>query len=190
MPENSVLYAPLRQRGERPGHATAVAVRRARPDDQPAVAEMLARLSEQTRYQRYFHPAAGSAAWARIEAGRLVRPAAEGVTLVATVQFVGAPEVGGVAELTAEAGTTGFGEVAVLVRDDLQGHGVGLILARQLIAIARARGVAELHADMLPSNGTALRLLRRLGVPYSVSFALGLIHIAIPLAAASPEDAG
>lgn len=107
-----------------------------------------------------------------------------------TAQLGGAPEAIGLAELTITTDAPAFGEIAMLVRDDLQGHGVGAILAQQLVAVGRARGLAELHADLLPGNSAALRLLRRLRLSYRVSFVNRLMRAVIPLAAASPVAVG
>ena len=50
----------------------------------------------------------------------------------------------------------GKAEIAFVVIDDYQGQGLGTLLMRHLAVIARASGLKELIADVLPEN-TAMR---------------------------------
>jgi GNAT superfamily N-acetyltransferase len=50
-------------------------------------------------------------------------------------------------------------EAAIVVCDDLQGKGLGKILARMLADAALARGVTRIHATMLSNNPPALALM-------------------------------
>jgi acetyltransferase len=54
-------------------------------------------------------------------------------------------------------------EYAILVRSDLKGHGLGTALTQALIDYARAQGIGELLATVLPENRTMLDLAERLG---------------------------
>jgi GNAT superfamily N-acetyltransferase len=54
----------------------------------------------------------------------------------------------------------GAAEVAFAVVDDYQGQGIGSILMRHLVAIARRAGLAELVADVLPENRQMLTFSR------------------------------
>lgn len=157
-------------------------VRRARPDDLPLLAEMLAHLSDQTRYLRYCHPVPGSPGWAWGEAARmLLQPPPGALTLIATRRGGPFAEAIGVAELVRDPAAAEAAELAVLVRDGQQGRGVGTALARQLVAMARARGISELHADLLPENRASLRLIRRLDLPHSATFQGELVHAVLRL---------
>ena len=54
-------------------------------------------------------------------------------------------------------------EVAALVADEWQHHGVGLELMRQLASRARAAGISRFRGDMLSDNAGAQRLMTALG---------------------------
>lgn len=60
-------------------------------------------------------------------------------------------------------------EVAVEVVDDWQGRRVGTVLMKHLAADARAAGIEELHAYVVPENVASRALLRRAAV--RISFA-------------------
>ena len=55
------------------------------------------------------------------------------------------------------------GEFAILVRSDLHGQGLGTILTRRIIALARDRGLARIVGSVLRDNTRMLRLVRELG---------------------------
>jgi ribosomal protein S18 acetylase RimI-like enzyme len=54
----------------------------------------------------------------------------------------------------------GEAELAFLVIDTYQGKGIGRLLMKHLIAIARAKGLRALTAEVLPENAAMLRLFR------------------------------
>ena len=54
-------------------------------------------------------------------------------------------------------------EIALVVQDGYQGHGIGTELMRLLIAEARVNAITRLFADVLPENTTMLHLLFRFG---------------------------
>ena len=54
-------------------------------------------------------------------------------------------------------------EVAALVADEWQHHGVGLDLMRQLASRARAAGISRFRGDILSDNAGAQRLMTALG---------------------------
>jgi acetyltransferase len=54
-------------------------------------------------------------------------------------------------------------EFAVIVRTDLKGHGLGRILAQRLLDYARARGIKEIHGQVLRENTAMLGFCKELG---------------------------
>ena len=58
----------------------------------------------------------------------------------------------------------GSAEVAFVVIDEYQGLGVGSLLMRHLVAIARAAGLQELIAEVLPENIPMLKVFERSGL--------------------------
>ena len=72
-------------------------------------------------------------------------------------------------------------EVAFVVIDAYQGQGIGTLLTRHLAVIARAAGLRELTADVLPENAPMQKVLRNFGFvacrekdPQVVHYALAL----------------
>jgi GNAT superfamily N-acetyltransferase len=72
-------------------------------------------------------------------------------------------------------------EVAVVVADDWQGHGLGSLLLRRLAHIARLRGIASFHATMLGDNRRAQALVLGLSPRTSMHFEAGYLEADIPL---------
>jgi RimJ/RimL family protein N-acetyltransferase len=86
-------------------------------------------------------------------------------------------------------------EVAFVVADAWQGHGLGTELLRHVIARARDLGVHRLWADTLLHNDPMLAVFRHSRLPYHSRFASGLVHVTLdldppppgPLASATAE---
>lgn len=153
-----------------------VNTRCAQPGDVQLLVGLLCQASEHSRYLRYFQPLqpVSSRFWA--EAERMVKQnTRHGITLIATIQPE-CPEVIAVAELARDMAAPQQGEIAMLVRDDFQGQGLGGMLGRQTVTMAQNCGLTHLHADLLAENRASLRLLRHFGVPYATSFASGVRH--------------
>jgi acetyltransferase len=55
------------------------------------------------------------------------------------------------------------GEYAILVRHDMAGMGLGILLMRRIIDYARSRGIREIVGDVLRDNRTMLKLCKVLG---------------------------
>lgn len=55
------------------------------------------------------------------------------------------------------------GEFAILVRSDLHGQGLGTLMMRRIIAVARSRGLVRIVGSVLRDNARMLTLLRDLG---------------------------
>jgi L-amino acid N-acyltransferase YncA len=134
------------------GHA-AVAIRRAQPDDMPALSDFFAGLSAHTRYLRFFGPVTPGAALLRTLSGcpgnvnALV--AVRGVVIVGHAMAVDRAEPRG----------TRVTDIGVVVNDAWQGRGVGSALMRALITGAQARGVTTLEMDVLNGNRQVLAMI-------------------------------
>lgn len=63
----------------------------------------------------------------------------------------------------------GCAEVAITVADDAQGDGIGTLLLQELVAGARAFGLAQLSALVLADNGPMLDVFGQLGLERTVS---------------------
>ena len=67
----------------------------------------------------------------------------------------------GVARWVVDA--SGTPHLSITVIDEYHGLGVGTQLFRDLIELARERGITHLHADVLATNGPMKALMRRYG---------------------------
>jgi len=75
----------------------------------------------------------------------------------------------------------GVAEVAFVVVDDYQGHGIGTRLMRHLVSIAREGGLQELIAEVLPDNQPMLSVFQKCGLKVATRRDRGVVHITMPL---------
>jgi RimJ/RimL family protein N-acetyltransferase len=101
------------------------------------------------------------------------------VALVAVVEEAGRPVIaGGGRYIIVKAGQA---EIAFAVADKYQGQGIGTALMLHLAAIARASGLRELIAQVLPENIAMLKVFERSGLRHHTKLESGTIHIALQL---------
>lgn len=72
-------------------------------------------------------------------------------------------------------------EVAFMVVDAYQGQGIGLILTRHLVGLARAAGLKQVAADVLPGNLAMLRVLEKFGFRATRGRDPQVLHLTLPL---------
>lgn len=89
------------------------------------------------------------------------------------------PIVGGCRYIATEPGKA---EVAFVVIDAYQGQGIGTMLTRHLAGVARAAGLKELAADVLPENTAMRDVLRKCGFQASPSADPQVIRLTLTLA--------
>lgn len=161
-----------------------VRVRHVRGDDARRLERLFYKLSSESRYRRFFAPVDHvDPGRVREEARRLatIDPRRE-VALVAVLDEDGKEEVVAVARYTRLLSQMNAAEASIVVRDDLQGQGVGVQLFDLLIQVALARGIEHLvlltHAD----NLGMINLVKRLGLPFKGHFAAGLYEMDVQLA--------
>ena len=139
-------------------------VRPMRADDDARLVRFHSRLSPRTTYLRYFspHPRLSPEEVQRFT--RVDHCTREAV--VATVR----DELIGVARYDRLADDPNSAEVAVVVEDAWQGHGVGTALLRALEARARAEGITEFVAATLTENMRMRAVFRHMGWPMTTEF--------------------
>lgn len=132
-------------------------VRPINPDDGPALRAFHHRLSQRTTYLRFFtfHPELSDVEVARFtnvdQEGRVALVAEEAGNLIAVGRF------------ERLAGATA--EVAFVVADDHQRHGIGSLLLDLLVDAARQRGVDSFVAETLAENSPMLAVVYHSGFP-------------------------
>jgi acetyltransferase len=139
-------------------------VRPIRPDDEPLMVDFHRHLSEETVYRRYFIPLRLDV---RVAHERLLKRCLidfhNEMALVATyLDEGGKPRLAAVARLIKIAGSNNA-EVAFVVADQHQHHGLGTYLLDRIIDIARNEGIGALEAVVLTDNFSMRGLFRRAG---------------------------
>ncbi|MCA3748060.1 MAG: GNAT family N-acetyltransferase [Rubrobacter sp.] len=152
---------------------TRVRVREYRPDDAPALERMFGRLSDRTRYLRYFGP---TKELPRQKLRRFSGP--DGGRRLGLVALD--PE--DPREIIAfvcydREGEEDAAEYAAVVEDRYQGRGLGLEMTRLLVAEARERGIRHLYALVLPENRRMLGLPKKLELPDELSWEDGVERV-------------
>ncbi|MBC3192915.1 GNAT family N-acetyltransferase [Pseudonocardia sp. C8] len=155
------------------------------PDDADALLDFHSRLSDRTRYLRYFGP------YPRISPRDLERftvvdhrtrvafLALLGDEIIAVGRYEGLTPDGGAASQEG-AGTdkpVTSAEVAFVVRDDHQSRGLGSILLEHLAAAARENGLSRFEAEVLVENHAMVRVFREAGYQVKRAFAEGVLHL-------------
>ncbi|MGW5054433.1 bifunctional acetate--CoA ligase family protein/GNAT family N-acetyltransferase [Actinokineospora sp. NPDC004072] len=140
------------------------------PTDADALRAFHGRLSERTRYYRYFGP------YPRIPDRDLRRfSTVDHEGRVAFIALLG-DDIIAVGRYERLAGQDSA-EVAFVVEDAHQGRGLGSILLEHLAAAARERGLAKFEAEVLAENGQMVRVFRDAGYQVSRAFDEGVLHL-------------
>ncbi len=145
---------------------THFTVRPIRPDDERLLIDFHRHLSEETVYRRYFAPLRLDvrAAHERLLKRCLVDYHNE-IALVATYVESGEPHLAAVARLIKLADSNSA-EVAFVVADQHQHHGLGTYLLDRIIDIARKEGIGALEAVVLADSFSMKDLFRRAGFKF------------------------
>ena len=154
---------------------TSVHVRAIRPGDADALRAFHSRLSPESIVLRFFgpHPRLSDAEVERFThvdgIDRVALVAERDAQLVAVARYDRSP--GG-----AEA------EVAFVVDDAFQGHGLGTVLLQHLANTARSRGLRYLVADTLSENFRMLRVFRDAGFARTFTRNSEVMHVVMDIA--------
>jgi acetyl coenzyme A synthetase (ADP forming)-like protein len=141
-------------------------VRAMRADDEPLVARMYERLSDDSVYLRFFSPVTSAMATA-LEMNHLGE-----IGHVALVALLGAEIV---AAARYDIVDPGVAEVAFVVADEHQGRGVGTLLLEHLAVIGRSRGIHTFTAQTLACNPGMLRVFAAAGWARDVHIDAGTV---------------
>ncbi len=137
---------------------TRLLLRPVRPEDEPVLQDLASHMNPDDLRLRFFTPIKSlshtlAARLSQIDYDRemalIARLAGNGTAL-------------GVARFSADPNNQRC-EFAVALRSDWKGRGLGHRLMTRLIAVAKARGIAEMVGDVLHENEAMLTLAKRLG---------------------------
>ena len=161
--------------------AQGVAIRVIRADDAARLERLFYRLSPESVYRRFFTLYTTPPAGAIAKLTDLDHDTHDAMVAVAGDEIVG------VGRYAADPRRPGVAEVAVVVDDTWQGHGLGRRLLALASGLARLHGYATLSAVVLADNVPAIRMLRA-AFPDATWTANGSEYeLTIPLAAHDSE---
>lgn len=155
----------------------SITIRALQPDDRSAMLSAVGRVSAQSLYRRFFGPKRG---FSEKETDFFVNvDFVTHVALAAVIDDGGhATIVGGGRYIVSQPGKA---ELAFAIVDEYQGKGIGGALLRNLILIARASGIEQLVAEVLPENATMLALFRKCGFGVQRKGSAGVVHVELDL---------
>ncbi|WP_127497015.1 bifunctional GNAT family N-acetyltransferase/acetate--CoA ligase family protein [Actinoplanes solisilvae] len=156
------------------GHA--VHLRQIQPTDAPAIVEFHSRMSDRTRYLRYFSP------YPRIPERDLERFVNVDHRDREAFVIVSGPRIMAVGRYERLGPGSLEAEVAFVVEDAHQGRGIGSVLLEHLAEAARAHGITRFVAEVLPENGGMLRVFSDFGYQVERKYADGVVHLSFPIA--------
>jgi GNAT superfamily N-acetyltransferase len=154
-----------------------------RPDDAPGLIAFHRHLAARSVYLRFFsfHPelsAKEADHFACVDhVNRLALVAERNGCLIAVGRFESGP------------GET-EAEVAFVVSDEFQHHGIGSVLLDELAKAARERGILTFRAETLADNRAMLDVFHHAGFPVSSSFDYGTVTLRFPIELTETSRAG
>lgn len=154
-----------------------VEIRALRPEDEANMLVAIDRVGAESRQRRFFVTKHGFSDKEKEFFMKI--DFVNHVALVAEVDEDGRPAiVGGGRYVVVKPGEA---EVAFMVVDAYQGQGIGKILTRHLMALARSAGLKQLVADVLPENAAMRKVLGKSGFQTTRSQDPQVVHLALPL---------
>ncbi len=158
-----------------------VTIRAIRSDDKGRMADALREVSPESLYRRTF---SAKKDLSDDDLRQLTEVDFENVVaLVAVINEEARHRIvgGGRYIRTGEAGAGLKSEVAFLIDDAHQGMGIGSRIFKHLVIIARASGVTQFEAEVLPSNEGMLRVFARSGIPFTRTMTRDTVYIQMEL---------
>jgi len=161
----------------------AVRVRHILPEDAALLVDLYRKLSPETRRLRFMSagaPLPDEALWAEAMRRSHIDPLVE-AALLATVLEGDEERAVGVARMARDDDQAPQAELAIVLRDDYQGEGLGTVLFDLLIQVALVRGLKRLWLVSLAENEGMHRLVRRSGLPFTGQTSRGETTMVIAL---------
>jgi RimJ/RimL family protein N-acetyltransferase len=162
----------------------SITIRALQPDDRSAMLSAVGRVSAQSLYRRFFGPKRG---FTEKETDFFVN-----VDFITHVALAAVIDDGGQATIVGAGryivSEPGKAELAFAIVDEYQGKGIGAALLRNLILIARERGIGQLVAEVLPENAPMLALFRKYGFGVQRKGGAEVVHAVLDLNGGSSQS--
>jgi RimJ/RimL family protein N-acetyltransferase len=158
-------------------NGAVVEIRALRPSDRAEMLAAVGRFSKEALYRRFFAP---KRHFSEREIDFFVNVDFKNhVALAAVLVEGGRPViVGGARYIVSQSGRA---EVAFAIDDPHQKLGIATRLMGHLIAIARAAGLEEFVAEVLPENVPMLKVFERCGLSMTTRSERGTVHVTLGL---------
>ncbi|HLR94667.1 MAG TPA: GNAT family N-acetyltransferase [Jiangellaceae bacterium] len=148
-------------------------VRPIRPSDDERLVEFYARVSDRSKYFRFFAP------YPRLSERDVKRfTEVDHDRRAALIVLIGDQMV---AVGRYDRGDDSDAEVAFLVQDDQHGRGIGSVLLEHLAQMAREREIARFTAEILPGNRAMLSVFSEAGYSVANQFEDGVVRVEFPI---------
>lgn len=131
------------------------------PEDEPSLQRMFSKLTQEELRLRFFIPTKTLSHMAAVRFTQLDYDREMGLVLT-DHGVAGETEIYGVVSINADPDNE-RAEYAIVVRKDMTGLGLGILLMRRILDYAERRGIREVYGDVLRENSTMLRLCDALG---------------------------
>jgi len=150
-----------------------VAIRALRPNDEAALTEAVEGLSAESLHRRFFAVKRNFSD--REKAFFLHVDFVNHVALVA--EIADGPDVKIIGGARYVVSSLGSAEVAFAIVDEFQGQGLGTLLMRHLLTLARAGGLDTLVAEVLAENAAMLKVFEKSGLQLQTKRDAGVVHV-------------
>ena len=160
---------------------SSIHIRAIKPNDKQRLIDAFYRLTSESRYFRFF---GHKHKLSKEEAKYLTEIDFDHhVAIVATVQCDVEEEIVGVGRYHQHKKNSSerFAEFSIAVNDEHQNLGVGTLLFKQLVTLAKKQGIFILEADILLGNKGMLKIIDRSGFKYERITGYGLTHVIVKI---------
>jgi len=158
-------------------NGVTVRFRAIKPSDEEEMRRLFYRFSDESVYYRYFTPLktmthSKMQEYVNVDYGKvmsivgLVGDSGKG-HIVAEARYVKDPK-------------RPYGDVAFVVDEEYQGLGIATFLFKQLIRLAKERGLQGFTADVLPANKEMMRVFEKGGAEVKATLEYGVYRLSIP----------
>lgn len=154
-----------------------IAIRPMTVDDAPLLRDIFNHLSAESRYRRFNVPTDSiSAEMAQRVSQQMVHEAVDNGQ--GWLAFADDVAIGGIRYVLIDPFSA---EMAITIRDDYQGRGLGKLLMHQLLTAAEADGLRTILATVQADNDAMRRLVETSPYPYDVDYDGGMTTMKIKL---------
>ena len=148
-----------------------------KPSDVEDIRRLFYRFSDTAVYYRYFSPIktmphAKMQEYVNVDFGRCL-------SIVGLVKDIGEGRIIAEGRFVRELQRP-YAEVAFVVDESFQGHGIATFMLRMLIRLAKERGLKGFTAEVLSSNKSMLKVFEKCGLPVEARVVEGIYEVTIP----------